>query len=163
MSCLLYHDLRCAKEKKSLHHDSSLHKQICLLLPLVNETFCFPPSLRSRSTEPTDFFSGVGEASRQHDDVCKLNKRRRANESFFLLSTSLSSHCLLRTFIFQFTVKFSFCCLSKVFPFVFSLFVMTQREKKKGKMFFNMLVAGLYEFTTFKRFLIGMVEMRKRQ
>jgi hypothetical protein len=41
--------------------------------------------------------------------------------------------------------------VKKSFFFIFSFFLMIQREEKKRKMVFNMLALGPFEFMTFKK------------
>lgn len=78
--------------------------------------------------------------------------------AFYAPSFFHSLHCLLRTFIFQFTVKLSSC--SAFFPpsrkekFRRLCFFVLKQGEKKGKLFLIFSFLAFHEFMTFKRLLI---------
>lgn len=161
MSCLLYHDLRCAKEKKSLHHDS-ISRFACFfhsstkLSAFLRRFVLVPPSQLT-------FFRGWEKLQDNMMMCVNLIKEGVQMRAFFCCRLLFPHIVFWGLLFFNLLSSFLFAACRKFF-LSFSRFLWWHNaRKKKGKMFFNMLVAGLYEFTTFKRLLIGMVEMRKRQ
>jgi hypothetical protein len=118
MSCSPYHDLHFMKsrgdEGKSLHYENissflpSTSSPPHPLVSLSSTNFLRCASARSSKTRAkrlrTVFLPLLFWRGRLHDDVCKLNKRRRANESFRAPSSrSCSSsrlHAILPRIVF---------------------------------------------------------------
>jgi hypothetical protein len=133
-----YHDLRCARQrKKSLHHENISRFPFFLRIH-VNRVFA-SAAFQSRKLNEI-FFGG-------DDDVWKVHKRRRANESFSLPSPTSPLFIVgfLRTFIFQFAAVSLSSRSQKNFSSLVFLLQMTQRAERNSEkeiMLFNFLVSG---------------------
>lgn len=154
-TCRVRRIMTYARADKSLHHEDLPSSYINININNNNKRttlFRLVPQ-----NEQFFLFSGGGATHEDNMMMC-VNLAKKACK-WKLFFGSLSSHCLLKTFIFQFTVTSSSSFLlllwtwrsEKLFPpfFSFLFWCHNAKSRKKEKCFLIFLFRAFYEFTTF--------------